>query len=320
MQSSARVSASAGASVGTRAETEHADKPDRAYVPVDGGHQRPVVVIGAGTLGRRIAGTLAGYGQRVHLCDVQPSSLRAGAEEANAIRARLSAGPGRAGGEIVAFSDLPAAVVDTWLVIEAVPERLELKQELFSELDERVPPPAILASNSSSFRTSQMLNEVSRPERVLNTHFYQPPDLNAVELMSSGHTDPAIISQLAAYFAAHGLRPFHVQQESTGFIYNRVWAAIKREALMVVAEGVGTPADVDALFCATHGATLGPFALMDRVGLDVVLDIEEHYAVEREHLPTSPRTLLREYIAAGRLGVKSGEGFYRYDANGQRID
>lgn len=281
-------------------------------------HTQPVTIIGAGTLGRRIAGTLAGYGQAVHLCDVSAAVLAAGVAEARAIVARITPVSGTNAGSVTPFDMLPDAVADAWLVIEAVPERLELKQQLFSELDELVRPDTILASNSSSFRTSQMINEVSRPTRVLNTHFYQPPDLNGVELMSCGHTDPAIIERLSAYFTAHGLRPFHVQQESTGFIYNRVWAAIKREALMVVAEGVGTPDDVDALFCAAHGASMGPFRLMDRVGLDVVLDIEEHYASEREGLPESPRTLLREYIAAGRLGVKSGEGFYRYNADGER--
>lgn len=281
-------------------------------------HTQPVTIIGAGTLGRRIAGTLAGYGQPVRLCDVNAEVLAAGVAEARAIAARLTPTAATSAGAVTPFDVLRDAVADAWLVIEAVPERLELKQHLFGELDELVRPDTILASNSSSFRTSQMINEVSRPTRVLNTHFYQPPDLNGVELMSCGHTDPAIIARLSAYFTAHGLRPFHVQQESTGFIYNRVWAAIKREALMVVAEGVGTPDDVDALFCAAHGASMGPFRLMDRVGLDVVLDIEEHYASEREGLPASPRTLLREYIAAGRLGVKSGEGFYRYNADGER--
>lgn len=281
-------------------------------------HPRSVTIIGAGTLGRRIAGTLAGYGQLVHLCDVNAEVLAAGVADARSIADRLQAVSGTSDGSVTPFDVMQEAVAEAWLVIEAVPERLELKQRLFSELDELVRPDTILASNSSSFRSSQMINEVSRPTRVLNTHFYQPPDLNGVELMSCGYTDPAIIAQLSTYFSAHGLRPFLVQQESTGFIYNRVWAAIKREALMVVAEGVGTPDDVDTLFCAAHGASMGPFRLMDRVGLDVVLDIEEHYASERDGLPESPRTLLREYIAAGRLGVKSGEGFYRYNADGVR--
>jgi 3-hydroxybutyryl-CoA dehydrogenase len=107
-----------------------------------------------------------------------------------------------------------------------------------------------------------------------------------------------------------GLVPFRVRRESVGFIYNRIWAAIKREALAVVAEGVATPEEVDHIFELTLGARNGPFRRMDRVGLDVVLDIEEHYAAIREGIPDAPRRLLREYVANGWLGAKSGRGFY----------
>lgn len=128
--------------------------------------------------------------------------------------------------------------------------------------------------------------------------------------MSCGHTDAAIISFLVDRLPAFGLTPFEVLAESQGFIYNRIWAAIKREALAVVAEGVSTPQAVDEIFTQTLGAPFGPFRMMDAVGLDVVLDIEEHYAAEREGIPTGPRELLQCYLADGRLGAKSGRGFY----------
>jgi 3-hydroxybutyryl-CoA dehydrogenase len=97
-----------------------------------------------------------------------------------------------------------------------------------------------------------------------------------------------------------------------GFIFNRIWAAIKRESLAVVAEGVASAEVVDAIYGQATGAKLGPFRLMDAVGLDVVLSIEEHYAEQRPGLPDAPRTLLKRMIAEGRLGVKSGRGFYDY--------
>ena len=147
-------------------------------------------------------------------------------------------------------------------------------------------------------------------ERVLNTHFQMPPDLNAVELMSDGTTDEAIVQALAAKLPQYGFVPFHVRRQSDGFLFNRIWAAIKRECLMVVAEGVAPPEDVDHMWQLFVAAGVPPFRLMDRVGLDVVLDIEEHYAAVRPGIPESPRTLLRDYIAQGRLGVKSGRGFY----------
>jgi 3-hydroxybutyryl-CoA dehydrogenase len=139
-----------------------------------------------------------------------------------------------------------------------------------------------------------------------------PPERSPVEIMSSGKTDVAVIDLLMTELARYGLTPFRVLSESVGFIFNRIWAAIKREALMVVAEGVSTPADVDRIFELSVGTKGGPFRLMDMVGLDVVLDIEEHYASLDPTLSELPRRLLREYVNQGRLGIKSGRGFYEY--------
>jgi 3-hydroxybutyryl-CoA dehydrogenase len=116
---------------------------------------------------------------------------------------------------------------------------------MFGDLDRLAPEDAILASNSSSYPTSQFIDAVSRPGRVVNTHFYRPPELNAVEVMSCGKTTDEVIAQLFERLPTYGLQPFHVLKESVGFIYNRIWAAIKRESLAVVAEGVSTPEIVD---------------------------------------------------------------------------
>jgi 3-hydroxybutyryl-CoA dehydrogenase len=191
-----------------------------------------------------------------------------------------------------------------------VPERLEVKQPLFAELDRIAPADAVLASNSSSYPTSRLVDAVTRPQRLLNTHFYMPPERTAVEVMSCGRTDHELIDLLLEVLPTYGLQAFEVRRESTGFIYNRIWAAIKREALAVVAEGVATPQEVDELFRLNLGTDRGPFRRMDAIGLDVVLDIEEHYAAERLGVPDGPRLLLRQMIAEGRLGEKSGRGFY----------
>lgn len=272
---------------------------------------RPVAVVGAGTLGRRIALMLALRGGEVRITD--PSSDQRAAAVAyveQQLPGLVDRTPGASAGRVTAADDTASAVVDAWLVVEAVPERLELKRAVFGELDRVAPADAVLASNSSSYPTSRFADAVTRPHLLVNTHFYMPPDRNAVEVMSCGLTDPAVVALLMEVLPSYGLVPFEVRRESTGFIYNRIWAAIKRESLAVVEEGVSTPEEVDELFRMNLGADRGPFQRMDAVGLDVVLDIEEHYAAEREGLPEGPRRLLREMIAEGRLGVKSGRGFY----------
>ena len=277
--------------------------------------QRPMAVVGAGTLGRRIALMLATQGGEVRIFDVaQEPREAATAFVARHLPALLERIEGGSAGRVVACAELAEAVADAWLVVEALPERLELKREVFAELDRLAPADAVLATNSSSYPSSRLVDAVSRPERLVNTHFYMPPDSIAVEVMSCGRTDAAVVDLLMDVLPRYGVVPFRVRRESVGFIYNRIWAAIKREALAVVAEGVATPEEVDRIYTLTLGARFGPFRAMDRVGLDVVLDIEKHYAAVRDGVPEEPRRLLREYLDAGRLGRKSGRGFYDYDA------
>jgi len=270
-----------------------------------------VAVVGAGTLGRRIALMFATRGGAVRLYDPSPEQRsEAEAYVGDRLPKVVSRIDGATQGEVVVVDELPHAVADAWLVVEAVPERADLKRSVLAELDALAPSPSILASNSSSYPTSRFVDAVTRPDRLLNMHFYMPPQTNAVELMSCGHTDAAIIPMLLELLPSFGLVPFEVRAESQGFIYNRIWAAIKREALAVVAEGASTPEDVDRIFTLCLGSPFGPFRMMDAVGLDVVLDIEEHYAAERPGIPDGPRELLRHLIADGRLGAKSGSGFY----------
>jgi 3-hydroxybutyryl-CoA dehydrogenase len=274
---------------------------------------RPIAIDGAGTLGRRIASVYAAGGTDVHIYDLseeqRESARKYADEEVEKTRKTLGLSGSRTG-KVTAFDDLGEAVRGAWMVIEAVPERIDLKRKVFAQLDELADEDAILASNSSSLPTSQFVQDVKHPERVLNTHYQQPPELNSVELMSNGQTDESLIDALMKKIPQYGLVPFRVRRESDGFIFNRVWAAIKRECLMVVAAGVATPEDVDGMWKIFTKPGIPPFRLMDRVGLDVVLNIEEHYASVRPGLPEEPRKLLREYIDEGRLGVKSGRGFY----------
>lgn len=277
---------------------------------------RPIAIDGAGTLGRRIAAVFAAGGTDVRLFDLSEEQREAAAkavtDHIDHVRKvlGLDASPT---GDVQVSGDLGEAVRGAWMVVEAIPERLELKREVFGQLDELADDDAILASNSSSLPTSQMIDNVAHPERVLNTHYQQPPELNSVELMSCGKTAEGLIDALMQTFPKYGLKPFHVRRESDGFIFNRVWAAIKRECLMVVEEGVAAPEDVDEMWKIFTAPGIPPFRLMDRVGLDVVLNIEEHYASVRPGLPEGPRELLHKLLDEGRLGYKSGRGFYDYE-------
>jgi 3-hydroxybutyryl-CoA dehydrogenase len=251
---------------------------------------RPVTVIGAGTLGRRIALMFAAHGAEVRIYDLSEDQRRHAigyvTQNLPALADRVN---GVLPGRVSADADLGEAVRNAWLVIEAVPERLELKRQVFGQLDELSSADAILASNSSSYASRTFLDKVHRSERVLNIHFYMPPKQTAVDVMSCGKTDRDVIDFV---------------------IFNRVWAAVKRESLEVVAEGVSTPQEVDRMFEINTGSAAGPFRMMDQLGLDVVLDIEEHYCAEHPEYPEGPRRLLRNYLQRGRLGVKSGAGFY----------
>lgn len=278
---------------------------------------RPIAIVGAGTLGRRIATVYAAGGSHVEIFDLSQDQCDAAVnyvgEQIEQVRRTLKLDESRTG-TARASNDLGGVLRGAWMVIEAIPERLDIKRDVFGQVDELADADAILASNSSSIPTRLMIDKVKNPDRVLNTHYYQPPELNAVELMSCGKTDDGVIEALMSKMPQYGLVPFRVRRESDGFIFNRVWAAIKRECLMVVEEGVAAPEDVDGMWKIFTAAGIPPFRLMDRVGLDVVLNIEEHYASVRSGLPEGPRKLLHELIDEGRLGVKAGRGFYEYSA------
>jgi 3-hydroxybutyryl-CoA dehydrogenase len=209
--------------------------------------------------------------------------------------------------------NLSEAVADADLVIEAIPERVELKRNIFKEIDKASPAHTIIATNSSSIRVSQIEDVCNRPEKILNLHFYDPLQQSTmVDIMRGTKTSDDTIEQVTEYVKGLEITPLLVQKESTGFLFNRVWRAIKKETLHLVDDGVGSFEDVDRAWMIMFGGPMGPFGLMDMVGLDVVRDIEMVYYNESGDDSDYPPRLLLDRIERGELGVKAGKGFYQY--------
>lgn len=204
--------------------------------------------------------------------------------------------------------ELDSALTDAWLVFEAVPERLAIKKSTFADLERLAPEDAILCSNSSSYKSADMLDELQNSktkERILNTHYLMPPKLQVVEIMGDGFTNPAIIQFVAEQHKIAGCHPYVSQVQSTGFIINRIWAAIKRETLQVLAEGVISPAELDAIYKETLGTPLGPCKLMDgkastNVPISVILSAHICYSCWPRHSRIHRRALCQGAKPAAR--------------------
>ncbi len=279
-----------------------------------------VAVIGTGTMGRMIALRTAQHGIPVTLSDSDPAALdRARAAIHDILRDWLAQGTlarieiSAIEGRLHYANDLAHAVRDADLVIEAIPERVEMKRVLFSQLDELCRESAIIATNSSSIRVSYLEDATARADKVANLHFYNPVwEIPMVEIGRGTHTNTETVDALTAYARTIDLLPLYVQKESTGFIFNRVWRAIKKETLKVVDSGVASFEDVDRAWMTMYHTEVGPFGKMDEIGLDVVKDIEEHYASESNDPSDVPPKILTDRVTRGDLGMKTGRGFYTY--------
>jgi len=280
-----------------------------------------VAVIGSGTMGRQISLQIGRHGFPVVLYDIDEAALeRAAAMQAETAADWVAAGALSAGAEAAIFknisyeADLMTALRDVDLAIEAVPEKLELKRRVFAQLDGLLREHAIIASNSSSICVRLLEDATERAEQVANFHFYLTVwDSPMVEVGGGSRTRPDVLEALSRFARAIDIVPLRVRRESTGFIFNRVWRAIKKEVMKVADSGVASLEDIDRAWMIKFGAdSLPPFAQMDEIGLDVIEDIERHYASQSGNPDDLPLPILTEKVARGDLGVKSGRGFYAY--------
>jgi 3-hydroxybutyryl-CoA dehydrogenase len=279
---------------------------------------KSVGIVGAGTMGHGIAHVSALAGFEVHLYDVTLAAAQAGKAkieknlEVGVSKGKVTPADRDAALTRISCVDALAALSGCDLVIEAIPEKLSLKQELFSTLSKLCAPDAILASNTSSLSLTEIAAAATHPSRVVGLHFFNPVHLmKLLEVVRAFQTSDETVEAVKSYGAAIK-KELIVVKDSPGFASSRLGVALGLEATRMLEEGVASAADIDRAMKLGYGHPMGPLELGDHVGLDVRLAIAEYLYAETGSPTFRPPQLLKKMVRAGKLGKKSGEGFYTY--------
>jgi 3-hydroxybutyryl-CoA dehydrogenase len=271
-----------------------------------------VLVVGAGQMGRGIAQVIAASGRRVSLHDAAPGAVERGIETMRKSLARLAEKGGSPPDEVLARVDQVEDLVPADLMIEAVVEDAAVKEDVFRRADELLPPEAVLASNTSSIPISSLAAVTTRPGRVIGMHFFNPvPVLALVEIVRGGQTSDDTVAAVVALAEELGKTPAEAN-DSPGFVSNRILMPFINEAAWALHDGVAKPEAIDTIAKLGFAHPMGPLALADLIGLDTCVAIMEVLQTGLGDAKYEPCPLLREHVAAGRLGRKSGQGFFEY--------
>lgn len=279
-----------------------------------------VAVLGAGTMGHGIAQVCAMAGCTTRLQDLGQAQVDAGLAK---IAANLDAGVARGKvsqelrdqtlARLSGTTVVEDAVAGADLVIEAAPEKLAIKREIFSRVAAVVRPDTVLGTNTSSLSISDIAEPIPHPERLIGLHFFNPVHImKLLEIVVGRQTSPEVTATMRAFAARIGKEPI-VVQDAPGFATSRLGLVIGLEAIRMVEQGVASAEDIDKAMTLGYGFPMGPLKLTDLVGLDVRLSIAEYLAGKLEdgqHF--QPPQLLRDMVAEGKLGKKSGRGFYEW--------
>lgn len=269
-----------------------------------------VAVVGAGMMGHGIAQVFARAGHRVAVTDPDPQTLALVPERVRSNLERIGADPAPAD-EIELYAELDGAVHDADIVIEAAPEDLAVKRELFARMSAVVADETILATNTSVISVGQIAEGVREPGRVVGTHWWNPPHLvPLVEVVQAERTRPETVDRMMALLTSVGKSPVHVKKDVPGFVGNRMQHALWREAIALVDAGVVDAEAVDEIVKQSFGlrlAALGPLENADLVGLDLTLAIHDYLLPHLDARP-GPAPLLRSLVEQGHLGMKTGRG------------
>jgi 3-hydroxybutyryl-CoA dehydrogenase len=271
-----------------------------------------VLVVGAGQMGSGIAQVVAASGRRVSLHDNVPGAVERGLEAMRRSLEKLSTKGGPAPDEVLRRVAAVDGIVPADLMIEAVVEDLRVKEEVFRAADQVLPESAILASNTSSIPITSLAAVTTRPDRVIGMHFFNPvPVLQLVEVVRAVQTSDETEAAIVALAADLGKVPAQAN-DFPGFVSNRILMPFVNEAAYALMEGVAEAEAIDTIARLGFAHPLGPLALADLIGLDTCVAIMEVLHEGFGDPKYAPCPLLRRYVAAGRLGRKSGRGFYEY--------
>jgi len=281
-------------------------------------------VIGTGTMGPGMGAVLERAGVEVALYDVSEEQLekaRPGVELARSVLDRLGDdgdGGGTTGAELHFESDLAAALEGVDLVVEAVPEKLELKQQVFADFEQHVSDDAILASNTSGIPITKIAENLEHPERVIGTHWSNPPHLiPMIEIIPGERTSPEVTATTQELVRQIGYYPCTLKKEVPGFVENRVLYAIMRECLALVDEGVVDAEELDLNVKWGIGyklAVVPPMALLDMAGLDIYNAVASYLNQDLSNQKGVSSTIT-DRVEQGKLGIKTGGGLFEYDAD-----
>ena len=266
-----------------------------------------VAIVGAGTMGQQIIERTSMSGYSVRVYDTVRDFLEKFVRRMN--RKKKMKG---ISGEVTLHNTLAEAVKDADLIIEAVPEKLELKKNIFSQIDKAAPSHAIIATNSSSFPISRIEVAVDRKEKVLNIHFYNLYALPMADIMKGTETSDETFEIGVDFVQSIDITPIILKKESFGFVFNRMWRSVKKDCLKMWAEGVADIKTIDKAWKIFTHMGIGPFEIMDNVGLDITYDVEMSYYKESGDPNDKPPQGLKDMVDRGDLGRKTGKGFYKY--------
>jgi len=286
---------------------------------------KTIAVIGAGTMGHGIAQVSAQMGREVRLYDALTGAASASVDRiAKNLAKGVELGKVSAAdrdatlARITTREDLADACKGVDCVIEAIPERIELKRETFGVIDQAAPAHALLATNTSSLPIAQIAAAVRDGSRLVGMHFFNPVHvMKLVEIVKHAGSSDAAVALAVALAEKMGKTPITVK-DSPGFASSRLGIVLGLEAIRMLEQGVASANDIDTAMKLGYGHPMGPLELTDLVGLDVRLGIAE-YLAEAIGASFEPPQLLRDKVAAGQLGKKTGAGFYRWSADGKRV-